>query len=89
MYIFLSIHIFTNGYFRCEDRKYLTLKLLPKKASKTLRGTLQGLYDKIWAQEQPPSGDADINKQNKDSAEEDFQNQNKEVCNLTLNVNEK
>ncbi|XP_054932934.1 C-myc promoter-binding protein isoform X2 [Dermacentor andersoni] len=41
------IDLDTNTIFINEEKSFLTLKLLPKKATKTLRGNLQSLYEKV------------------------------------------
>lgn len=36
-----------NVYCSCEDKKYLTAKLLPKKPTRTLKNSLEKLYEKL------------------------------------------
>ncbi|XP_026683814.1 DENN domain-containing protein Crag-like [Diaphorina citri] len=43
--IFYSI--LNQSCFRCEDKRYLTIKLLPKRPARTLRHTLTHLYHKL------------------------------------------
>lgn len=33
--------------YSCEDKKYLTAKLLPKKPTRTLKNSLEKLYEKL------------------------------------------
>ncbi|KAL3182176.1 hypothetical protein MRX96_022897 [Rhipicephalus microplus] len=41
------IDLDTNTIFINEEKSFLTAKLLPKKAARTLRGNLQSLYEKV------------------------------------------
>lgn len=58
----------TNTIFINEEKSFLTVKLLPKKAARTLRGNLQSLYEKVCMYESNAAGIAAVAAQNPTSA---------------------
>lgn len=64
------------SYCRCEEKKYLTAKLLPKKAARILRNSLELTYQKLHSY----LNDLQRYNSNKDmNIDKDFQLKRKEV----------
>lgn len=65
--------------YRCEEKRNLNIKLLPKKPARTLRNTLDTLYNKV---NQSMANYANIGMQDSshdESIDRDFQIKRKEV----------